>query len=200
VREELGRRFARLATDAAVRVPWLWPLFRRPMRAMFGRIAPRWDSMLQPDTLAPFEAALAAVEGPVARALDLGTGTGAAAMAIARRFPEAEVVGVDLAPQMLAEARRNAPGIEFVQADGAALPFEDESFDLVTHANMIPFADEVARVLRNDGFALFAYSGGAQTPIYVSPERLREELARRGFADFAEFSAGRGTSLLARKR
>jgi malonyl-CoA O-methyltransferase len=199
VREWLGRRFARLTTDAVVRWPWLWGFFRRPLGAMFDRIAPVWDSFLDPDALAPYEAALAAVDGPVGRALDVGTGTGRGAISISRRWPEAEVVGVDLAPRMLAEARRKAPTLEFVEADGAALPFEDGSFDLVAHANMIPFPDEVARVLRSGGHALFAFSGGSATPIYVAPERLRELLAARGFTDFADFSAGRGTALLARK-
>jgi ubiquinone/menaquinone biosynthesis C-methylase UbiE len=166
---------------------------------MFDAIAPVWDSGLGPDSFAPYEAALAAVDGPVTRALDVGTGTGRGAMSISRRWPEAEVVGVDLAPRMLAEARRNAPTLQFIEADGAALPFEDGSFDLVAHANMIPFPDEVARVLRSGGQALFAFSGGSATPIYVAPERLRELLGPRGFTDFADFSAGRGTALLARK-
>jgi len=65
---------------------------------------------------------------------------------------------------------------------------------------MIPFFDEVTRVLRSGGHALFAFSSGAQTPIYVPPERIRAELERRGFSDFAFFSRARGTSLVARKR
>jgi hypothetical protein len=64
---------------------------------------------------------------------------------------------------------------------------------------MIPFFDEVARLLRPGGHALFAFSAGAQTPIYVPFERLRDELARRGFSEFAEFDAGQATALLARK-
>jgi hypothetical protein len=40
---------------------------------------------------------------------------------------------------------------------------------------------------------------GAQTPIYVSAQRLRMELRRRGFEDFAEFAVGAGTSLPSRK-
>jgi len=54
-------------------------------------------------------------------------------------------------------------------------------------------------VVAPGGHALFAFSSGATTPIYVSPERLRRELARRGFTDFAEFGAARGTAFLARK-
>ena len=45
-----------------------------------------------------------------------------------------------------------------------------------------------------------AFSVGDATPIYVPPRRLRAELARRGFADFAEFSSGRSTAFVARKR
>jgi hypothetical protein len=64
---------------------------------------------------------------------------------------------------------------------------------------MIPFFDEIARVVAPGGYALFAFSSGAGTPIYVPAQRLRDELRRRGFSDFAEFRAGRGNSLLARK-
>jgi hypothetical protein len=64
---------------------------------------------------------------------------------------------------------------------------------------MIPFFDELARVVAPGGQLLFAFSGGAETPIYVPPERLRNELGRRGFTEFAEFEAGRGNALLARK-
>ena len=46
---------------------------------------------------------------------------------------------------------------------------------------------------------LFAFSGGDATPIYVAPERLRAELEGRGFTEFADFAAGHGTALLARK-
>jgi len=65
---------------------------------------------------------------------------------------------------------------------------------------MIPFFDEIARVLRPGGHVLFAFSSGAETPIYVPPARLRAELERRGFSGFAYFSPGRGTALVARKR
>ena len=45
----------------------------------------------------------------------------------------------------------------------------------------------------------FLEKNEADRPIYVTPERLKEELGRRGFAEFAEFAAGQGTALLARK-
>ncbi|HEV2903215.1 MAG TPA: class I SAM-dependent methyltransferase [Gaiellaceae bacterium] len=155
--------------------------------------------MRLPDSVAPFEMALERVDGPVRRALDVGTGTGVGALAIAKRFPDAEVVGTDVAPAMLEEARRLAPGVEFVKGDASALPFGAGEFDLVTHANMIPFLDETARVLRPGGWTLYAFSSGPETPIYVAPDRLRRELERRGFTDFAEITAGRGNAVLARR-
>ena len=203
-RQQLGRRFARMATNAAVRTPRLWAAFRPLVRGLFDAEAPRWDSLRLADTFLPYETALASVEPAPTRALDLGTGTGYGAFALARRFPEAEVVGADLSDKMLEQARRNAPDelrdrVAFERADASKLPYGDAEFDLVAHANMIPFFDEVARVVAPGGQVLFAYSSGAQTPIYVPSERLRSELERRGFTEFAIFDAGRGTALLARK-
>jgi SAM-dependent methyltransferase len=200
----LGRRFGRLATNVVVRAPWSWRLFRGPLERQFSWLAPRWDAILRPDHLAPFDAAVASLEIPPKRALDLGTGTGDAAFAIAKRFPEAEVVGVDLSPGMVEHARRKLPPelagrVRFEQADSARLPFADGSFDLVSLANMIPFFDEVARVTAAGGVAVFSFSAGSETPIYVPPERLRAELGRRGFTEFADFSVGSGTALLATK-
>jgi ubiquinone/menaquinone biosynthesis C-methylase UbiE len=203
-RRELGQKFARLSTNAVVRRPWLWRIFRPLVRKQFDSIAGEWDEMRTPGHLAPYERALDAVDPPPARALDLGTGTGQGAFAIARRFPEAQVVGVDLAKRMLTEAELKTPAelsgrIRFERADASALSYADGSFQLVAHANMIPFFDEVARVLAPGGQALFAFSGGEETPIYVPFERLREELSRRGFTEFADFAAASGTALLARK-
>jgi ubiquinone/menaquinone biosynthesis C-methylase UbiE len=200
----LGRRFARVTTNAVVSRPRLWRGFRWLMRAQFERLAPVWDSMRRPEAFAALERALDALPAAPKRVLDLGTGTGLAAFVAARCFPEAEVVGVDLAPAMVAQAQQRTPPelaerVRFEQADAAKLQFEDGAFDLVQLANMIPFFDELARVLAPGGQALFAFSLGAGTPIYVTTERLKEELRRRGFAEFAEFAAGKGTALLARK-
>jgi ubiquinone/menaquinone biosynthesis C-methylase UbiE len=203
-RNELGRKFARLSTNAVLRNPRLWRFFRPLVRKQFDAIAGEWDTMRDPAHLAPYEAALAAVDPPPGRALDLGTGTGQGAFAIARRFSHTEVVGVDLAEAMLAEARRKTPAeiadrVRFENGDASALSFPAASFGVVAHANMIPFFDELARVLAPGGQALFAFSLGPATPIYVTPERLRKELEQRGFTEFAEFAAGGGTALLARK-
>jgi ubiquinone/menaquinone biosynthesis C-methylase UbiE len=196
----LGQRYARFVTDVVTRQPRLWRLLRWTVRRQFDRIAPVWDEMRSPDAFAPVERALDALPGPPRRVLDLGTGTGSVAILVAERFPAAEAVGADVAPQMIEKARAKGSRVQFDVADAEHLPYADASFDLVTLGNMIPFFDELVRVTAPEGYVLFAFSAGAETPIYVPSSTLRTELDRRGFADFAEFSAGRGTSLLARKR
>ena len=197
-----GQRYARFVTTTVVRTPGLWLLFRRPTRRMFDRIAPDWEgARTNPLRLAPMLAALDALPSPPGQMLDVGTGTGAVARAAADRFPLVEVVGVDVSPEMIAEARRHAasPRERYDVADAASLPFEDASFDLVSLNNMIPFFDELARVTRPGGHVAVAFGIGPRTPIYVPLERVASELERRGFARFETFEAGQGVSLLARR-
>jgi len=194
-----GQRFARLATDVVVRRPALWGLFRRATRKQFDKLAPVWDARRDPVAFAPVTAALDTLSEPPRHVLDLGTGTGSVARLVSERFPEAEVVGVDLSEAMIEEARAKTEEgrVRYVVADAQRLPFEDAAFDLVTLGNMIPFFDELARVVAPGGRVLFAFSAGPSTPIYVAPARLRAELGRRGFGSFEEFAAGRGTALFA---
>jgi ubiquinone/menaquinone biosynthesis C-methylase UbiE len=91
------------------------------------------------------------------RALDVGTGAGALALALAPLV--SEVVGVDLVPEVLAGARKRAPAnATFVEADATALPFEVGAFDLVSTARTLHHVArpekviaEMVRVLRPGG-------------------------------------------------
>lgn len=197
-------RFARFVTDVVVRRPFLWTLLRGRLRDMFDAVAPTWETRIGPDHLGALELALAELDPP-RRALDLGTGTGVAARALAARFAETEIDAVDLSEAMLAQARELMPAdaagrVRFRAADAAALPYADGEFELVTLMNAIPFFDELARVAAPGGHVVCSFSRGAGTPIYVPFVRLRRELGRRGFAEFAEFSAGPATALRATRR
>ena len=104
------------------------------------------------------QARLANVEGhlrhlPVApgnRVLDAGCGSGSMSRLLARSFPRAEVVGVDLREQYLDFARRlataeNIRNLMFRSADVFALPFADESFDIVWTKYLLQWLKEPKR-------------------------------------------------------
>lgn len=94
------------------------------------------------------------------RALDIATGAGHTAVALARAG--ADVTASDLTPRMLTETAEsfsaNQLSGKFVLADALALPLRESSFDIVT-ARMAPhhfpnpaaFLEQVARVLRPGG-------------------------------------------------
>jgi demethylmenaquinone methyltransferase/2-methoxy-6-polyprenyl-1,4-benzoquinol methylase len=101
---------------------------------MFDRIAPVYDAMNRAMTLGLDRKwrrlTAEAVVTPGALVLDACCGTGDLALADARAG--GRVTGVDFSGEMLARAERKAPEFDWVQADAAALPFPDASFDAVT--------------------------------------------------------------------
>jgi demethylmenaquinone methyltransferase/2-methoxy-6-polyprenyl-1,4-benzoquinol methylase len=134
------------------------------VRSMFDRIAGVYDVMNRVMTAGldarwrERAADLAAV-GPGDRALDVATGTGDLALALARRVaPGGEVVGSDFAQRMLDQARRKAPGIRFEWGNALSLPYPDDEFDAATVGfGARNFADlrrglaEMTRVVRPGG-------------------------------------------------
>ncbi|KAB2814233.1 tRNA1(Val) (adenine(37)-N6)-methyltransferase [Phaeocystidibacter luteus] len=69
------------------------------------------------------------------RVLDIGTGTGLIALMIAQRFPEAEIIGIDIQSSCLGQARENVESSPFAQrieiVESSIQDFEDEPFDLI---------------------------------------------------------------------
>jgi ubiquinone/menaquinone biosynthesis C-methylase UbiE len=98
-------------------------------------------------------------------ALDVGTGTGNTAFALAPHVRR--VVGLDLTTEMLDQAgrltrERDVKNVDWVLGDAARLPFQDETFDLYTvraaphhFPDVNAFLDEAYRVLKPDRDAAF---------------------------------------------
>lgn len=140
---------------------------------MFDIIAPRYDDFTRlfsfgMDASWKREALAAASEAQpvVTRALDLASGTGDVAVALARRWPDAAVDALDASPRMIDEARARlaardadvATRVRAMVGDMMALPQDAASMDLVTASygiRNVPDAAaavrEVARVLRHGG-------------------------------------------------
>jgi len=124
--------------------------------------------------------------------LDIACGTGYGSALLARHA--ARVTGADLAQPAIDHARARyaaVPHLEFRQADCAALPFPDASFDAVVSFETLehiaaqePFLDEVRRVLRPAGLLVLSCPNkveytdkrGVPNEFHVR-ELYREELA-----------------------
>lgn len=189
------------------RAPFTWPLLRGWLRRYWESRAPEWGERVDrssPEYLAPFAAGLLHIRPEPERALDIGTGHGEAALLLAREFPHARVRGVDISEEMIRRAQARIGldpegRVAFKVADAADLPFEDESFDLVTQLNVPPFFAETARVLRPGGFALIAASWGDRTPFYTPDSVLRRGFRRAGLEPVESAGAAGGTYFLARR-
>ncbi len=159
--------------DAATRDP-------ATVRALFSRVARRYDltnHLLSGGLDFSWRARACEIvaQWDPGRVLDLATGSGDLALTIARKLPQAEIIGADFCAEMLEKAR--AKGLtKTVVADALALPFAEASFDVVTVAfglrNMADWGAalrETARVLRPRGHLLvldFSLPAGVLRPIY----------------------------------
>jgi ubiquinone/menaquinone biosynthesis C-methylase UbiE len=115
--------------------------------------------------------------------LDLGSGTGYPALLGAQTVgPSGSVIGLDLAEQMLAAARRKAmtlglTNVTFRTGDVTALPFEANSLDAVTSRFCLMFLPEIskataeiARVLKPGGWVAAAvWSAPDKNPYLMIP-------------------------------
>lgn len=81
------------------------------------------------------------------RVLEIGSGLGMLAAAVADAAPGASVVGVEIAPAQIAAAVRHA-AVRYVRADALALPCADETFDLVYARFVLEHVPDPARLLQ----------------------------------------------------
>jgi demethylmenaquinone methyltransferase/2-methoxy-6-polyprenyl-1,4-benzoquinol methylase len=140
---------------------------RRFVRTVFARLAERSEVSERLETL------------------DVATGTGDVIAEETRQWTRRKLadklgvgefrpVGVDFVPQMLELARKKVAAVEFIEADGCALPFDDERFDAVTISfglrNMVDPAKgiaEMARVCRKGGVVAILEFSPTKFPLFA---------------------------------
>ena len=141
-----------------------------PIQSMFAEVPETYELVdhvltLGLDILWRRKAARLAAKGGGTQWVDMCTGTGEMAIYLNRLAPEgAKIYAVDFCESMMEKARQkpDAKHIHFFAADIKALPFDDESFDLVTMSfatrsinvsreSLIRSFSEYYRVLKPDG-------------------------------------------------
>lgn len=143
-----------------------------PIAAMFDRISPKYDALnhllsLNIDKVWRRKTAKTVAKSQPKTILDLATGTADLAIALAKRNPQAHIIGMDISEKMLeiGKAKTTKQNIEsqveLRLGDAAALPFESDSFDAVTVAfgvrnfeNLEQGLSEIHRVLKPNGRAV----------------------------------------------
>jgi ubiquinone/menaquinone biosynthesis C-methylase UbiE len=179
----------------------------------FGEWAPSYEQhwmvrrIIAPVQEAVLEAAAAQVPQPKA-ILDVGCGTGRLLRAAAARFPGARLDGVDAAEGMVKQAAAALPpglDIRFQQATAEALPFGDDSFDLVLStmtfhhwADQSKAIGEVSRVLAPGGRWLLADFIAKGLMVFIAPLLRIGRVQRRSRLD--AMLAAHGLAVVAEKR
>ena len=193
---------------------WAW-------KRLYHLLARRWADVdwrfmnygyLPPPDAAPFELAVEdeadrafiglyhqAVEGlPIeaARVLEVGSGRGGGASYLARRFRPQAIVGVDFSPATVQRAQdlsAGPSGLVFRTGDAEALPFADNSFDIVVnvesshcYADMSAFIAEAVRVLRLGGWFCWADMRSAKMIPALDRSFAHPELALVAQTDLTE--------------
>ncbi|MDX2230308.1 MAG: class I SAM-dependent methyltransferase [Leptolyngbyaceae cyanobacterium bins.349] len=110
------------------------------------------------------QAAIATIQTQPRRILDLGCGTGSGTILLKQKFPNAEVMGLDLSPQMLvvAEHKAQTAGLEIGWRHGHAeqTGWPDASFDLVTASLLFhETPPAIAKAILRESFRLLTVGG-----------------------------------------
>ncbi len=153
------------------------------IRAMFSRVAPRYDlanTVLSAGIHHAWRRRLVRWSGarPGMHVLDCATGTGDLAIAFKKAVgKDGHVVGTDFSPEMLAPAPAKAAAlgleIEFAQADVTKLPYESATFDIASISFGIRNVQrpglgiaELARVVRPGGTVMVLEFGQPSIPVW----------------------------------
>ena len=187
---------------------------KEDVRTYFGSLSEGYDQSRISDWQRFFQQKLVdSVEpGDSLAVLDVGCGTGWAVRTLARRYPSADIYGIDISESMVEVARKKSRSLSnalFRAEDAEQLGFEDEKFDYVitSHAfRHCPDPDkalsEFYRVLKQDGtLLLLDFCRDIQRPLlrfvaatreifpsgntrgYYSSTEMVSQMQRNGFSN-----------------
>ncbi|MFZ3058141.1 MAG: geranylgeranyl reductase family protein [Candidatus Methanoperedens sp.] len=160
-----------------------------------------------------------------ARVLDAGTGTGETIKAILKNSNPSEVIGIDISKGMLKIAREKikVKGVSFEIQDISALPYPDNSFDVVTCTWALETLKETKkavteflRVINKDGYVIYVFHSlptdmTGKVYSYLTERMLKKKFGLRfltpkerpfhkcGRSSIASFSGGLATVVVLRK-
>ncbi|MEZ4455081.1 MAG: methyltransferase domain-containing protein [Gemmatimonadales bacterium] len=162
-------------------------------------VATHYDEILVPRLFAPWAETLVArlAPAPGIRALDVGTGPGTAARALARALgPEGRVAGCDLSASMIARAEGHGPEpgaapIAYTVSPAAPLPYPGGTFRAVTCQQALQFLPdalaalaEMHRVLEPGGrLAVSVWQAGAACAPFHAIQRALQDAGQPDFAE-----------------
>ncbi|GBG15447.1 malonyl-CoA O-methyltransferase [Novimethylophilus kurashikiensis] len=150
---------------------------KRYLRRSFSRAAQSYDAaaVMQREVFERMFSRLDLVKLSPGRALDAGCGTGWGIQRLAERYPQSQLLALDIAPQMLAMAASRRGWMErlpwkrrqgYICGDIEALPLAANSVDLVWSNLAIQWCNdldltfgEFHRVMRPDGLLMFSTFG-----------------------------------------
>lgn len=143
----------------------------KDVQRRFDRVASRFDSVdfIHSTTRDGLLARLEPIVVEAKTVIDLGSATGSGSRLLTRRFRGAHIIAADLSRNMLEQGQKKKSWFartSAVQANATALPFSEQSIDVVFANLLLPWIDdparvfaEVCRVLREGGLFLFATLG-----------------------------------------
>ncbi len=153
----------------------LFELDQTQVRHSFEQAASTYDqaAVLQREVASRLLERLDYIRFTPARILDLGAGTGFCQQSLAGRYPEAKIYALDIALAMLMQARKKISWLRrlkrrdyFVSANAGALPFADNSMDMIVSSltlqwcpDLVVVFSECRRVLKPGGMLLFTNFG-----------------------------------------
>jgi ubiquinone/menaquinone biosynthesis C-methylase UbiE len=152
------------------------------------------------------------------RILEIGCGPGVTLQALGARSPTGHIVGLDRSPVMVEQAkRRNRAAmregrLDVLQGNAEALPFDDDSFDLVVAIHVLYFwpdaratLQELQRILRDRGEVAIGFYLREYAPkltqnafaltgarLATSPEAVEALLQSAGYCDIRILANGHG--------